>query len=565
MSLGRKGPLGIPGSGGSGPSTTPAPIALTPGATSCTIQWAALDNDVSYEVFKATNPAGPWVSAGTTTSTSFSITGLTQLTQWYGGVIRTMTSERGVVGFTTAESVEPETQAVTQLEIAAYATAFTDFAGNNTIADYAATESSEMWVDRSAWTTGGDPSPNVTAGKLYSTASSGGAECYLLQAFGANKFLSIMLETPVDMTDRGYTVVGISESYAGGLGSVYGIGIHGTKIFRCVNGAVQDLGDFAQASSRYFIEVRLIGTYACITLTQDGSQQGLTYTVAIGASTHFCLFNNDTATTTGISMSKVDFKTTLSAMRTPQVPAHYSILGAAPLHPSSYRIMFPKSYNPSLTYPVVALFHGLGTSDKSWSDLPETDSNYPVVTKTLLDAGYVCVALNPNGSGWGNTATLEACHAGFLAAKAYFNEDGVFAFANSMGGIESLNVLARGGISHVDAIFLTAATANLAANRLVFGEVDGAYPDYAVDSLDHDPFLFVENDLLQRLRESAFHWVVASDDTLVIPATNTVAMHERLLASGGDTAMDTTTGGHSFAFNATWQAAMLAHFAANAP
>jgi pimeloyl-ACP methyl ester carboxylesterase len=525
-----------------------------------------LPQDISYEVFKATNPTGPWTSVGTTTDTEFTLTGLTDLTQWYAGVIRTMVSERGIVGFTTAESVEPETQPVTQLEIATYATAFANFAGNTTVADYAEAESSELWANRSAWSTGGDPSPNVSGGKLYSTASGGGAECYLLQAFGANKFLSVMVETPADISDRGYVVVGVSSSYAGGLGTIYGICLHGSKISRIVDGAIQDLGDYVQPSSKYFIEVRIFTGYICVSLTQDASQQGLTYTFATGTSTHFVLFNNDTATTAGVSMSKVDFKTTVSAMSVPQVPAHYSVIGSDPAANYQYRIMLPKGHNPSLAYPTVVLFHGLGTTGRAWSDLPELDGNYPVVAKTLLDAGYVCIGANAADAGWGNTASVLAYHRAFLAAKQLVNTDGLFVFANSMGGIESLNVLARGAISPVDAIFLTAATANLAANRLVFaGEVDGAYPNYAVDSLDHDPFLFVENDLLQRLRESAFHWVVASDDTLVVPATNTTAMHNRLLASGGTTAMDTTTGGHSFAFNATWQASMLAHFAANAP
>lgn len=565
MTLGVVGPIGSVGSG-SGPSTTPSPIALTPGATSCVIQWAALPQDISYEVFKATNPAGPWTSVGTTTDTEFTLTGLTDLTQWYAGVIRTMVSERGVVGFTTAESVEPETQPVTQLEIATYATAFANFAGNTTVADYAAAESSELWANRSAWSTGGDPSPNVSGGKLYSTASGGGAECYLLQAFGSNKFMSVMLETSASTADRGYVVVGVSESYAGGLGSVYGIGIHGTKISRIVNGAIQDIGDFVQPSSKYFIEVRLFPGYICVSLTQDGIQQGLTYTFATGSSTHFVLFNNDTDTTAGVSMSSVDFKTTVSAMQSPTVPAHYSIIGSDPAASYQYRIMLPKGHNPSQSYPTVVLFHGLGTTGRAWSDLPELDSNYPIVAKTLLDNGYVCVGANAADAGWGNSASVLAYHQAFLAAKSLVNPSVVLAFANSMGGIEALNTLARGGISSTAAIFLTAATANLAANRLVFtGEVDAAYPNYAVDSLDHDPYLFVENDLMQRLRESDFHWVVASDDALVVPATNTLAMSTRIVDSGGNSVVETTTGGHSFTFNATWQAAILAFFADYVP
>lgn len=107
MSIGNRVPIGSVGGGGA--SIIPKPVALTPGSSSCEIQWPAVSGATIYEVFLSTDLGGPWVSQGTTVDLAYTITGLDSETAYYASVTATVVSAAGVVSFVTAESVAPTT------------------------------------------------------------------------------------------------------------------------------------------------------------------------------------------------------------------------------------------------------------------------------------------------------------------------------------------------------------------------------------------------------------------------------------------------------------------------
>jgi len=82
---------------------TPAPIVPSPGSSSADIQWPAVTGAISYEVFQSLSPAGPWVSKGTTTNLTFTVSNLNGETTYWVGVQATVVSPKGSVSFITTQ------------------------------------------------------------------------------------------------------------------------------------------------------------------------------------------------------------------------------------------------------------------------------------------------------------------------------------------------------------------------------------------------------------------------------------------------------------------------------
>ena len=87
LDAGSTGATAIDGLDGSGPCTPPAaPTGLTATATSQTqinLSWTAVPGATSYTILRATTSGGPYTAVGTSTTTSFSNTGLNCNTTYY--------------------------------------------------------------------------------------------------------------------------------------------------------------------------------------------------------------------------------------------------------------------------------------------------------------------------------------------------------------------------------------------------------------------------------------------------------------------------------------------------
>lgn len=89
---------------GGSASITPIPVVPAPGSTTATIQWPAVAGAISYEVFQGPSATGPWTSKGTTSDTTFDLTGLSAETTYWVGVEATVVSAMGIVSFVTTEA-----------------------------------------------------------------------------------------------------------------------------------------------------------------------------------------------------------------------------------------------------------------------------------------------------------------------------------------------------------------------------------------------------------------------------------------------------------------------------
>lgn len=222
-----------------------------------------------------------------------------------------------------------------------------------------------------------------------------------------------------------------------------------------------------------------------------------------------------------------------------------------------FRIALPASYDSRQPCPVVILFHGNGSDESHWI----TNANGVAVDTALLNAGFMTIAAANTGatSTWGSDDGLAAYTAAYRYARDHYNVGAVCFYANSMGGIESLNALARDTIPGVAAWAGTSPTYDLAenhANSLFTATIDAAYGgDFVNNAVGHDPAK-----MDARLFRGIPMWMlIATDDTSVTPAANGQALYAAVSPFVPTTKVE-VTGGHSTGQIATRAADIAAWF-----
>jgi hypothetical protein len=188
------------------------------------------------------------------------------------------------------------------------------------------------------------------------------------------------------------------------------------------------------------------------------------------------------------------------------------------------------------------MFHGNGSDELHWT----TNTNGKAIADAFLAAGFIIIAAANTGgvSTWGADAGLNAYTNAYRYARDHYNLGGIVFYANSMGSIESLNVLARDAIPGVAAWAGTVPTFDLAenhANSLFTAVIDGAYGgDYATNAAGHDPALM---DPLA-FRGIPMWMLVATDDAAVTPGPNGLALYAAIEKTNPRTKIE-VTGNHS--------------------
>ena len=229
-----------------------------------------------------------------------------------------------------------------------------------------------------------------------------------------------------------------------------------------------------------------------------------------------------------------------------------------------FRIALPTTYDSRVPTPAVILFHGNGSDEFTWT----TNANMKAVAEAFLNAGFICLSVtDANTTTWGAQASLDAYAAGYQYLRDHYAVGGVIIYANSMGGIESLLMLAENRIPGVAAWIGTVPTFDLAnnyANALFTSVIKTAYgiasdgSDYAVKTAGHDPALI--NPV--RFRSLPMWALVATDDASVNATANGLALAARLEAVTDFTLVQ-VTGGHSTT-EITTRAPEMVAFAKNA-
>lgn len=114
---------------------------------------------------------------------------------------------------------------------------------------------------------------------------------------------------------------------------------------------------------------------------------------------------------------------------------------------SIIRIYTPINYDGNKMYNAIIGFHGSGSHEANWDGTFGGDANYEKIMKSCIDNGYIFVGCCEyenyvrKTTEWGSKLCCEAYYEAYNHLINNFNIDKVGIWANSMGGIESLNTI----------------------------------------------------------------------------------------------------------------------------
>jgi len=426
--------------------------------------------------------------------------------------------------------------------------------GRSRVATEDADQFTESWADLSAWAGAG---VQVSGGSAFGGAAS--------QSAGIAHSLRIDPSTIGRITFRvNYVVgastgqgvlVGLSKGAAGAAPAAGGAGARGlyfrsdgqataTSIVRVLDNGAQTTDLTGTGSATWWVTVTVDETYITITAYSPTTNTEVHYRWARDDASfpinNLTIMINDSRGTSGSSVSTVGSRRGGIVTTRPKAAARSAHWGTAA--GDGFRIALPANYDSRQPCPAVVLFHGNGSDENHWM----SNANGKAVDSALLDAGFMTIAAANTGavSTWGADAGLAAYTAAYQYARDHYNVGGLCFYANSMGSIESLNVLARDAIPGVSAWAGTAPTYDLAenhANPLFTSTIDTAYGgDFATNAVGHDPAK-----MSPRLFRGIPMWMlIPSDDVAVTPAANGYALFGAVSPFVPTTRVD-VTGGHS--------------------
>lgn len=215
--------------------------------------------------------------------------------------------------------------------------------------------------------------------------------------------------------------------------------------------------------------------------------------------------------------------------------------------PSVYETI---DYRNNKPIPLVIGFHGNGSGNASW-----TNSGYPdrvMVREACIAAGYAFLVVESTATDglytWGNKDAVKAYSEAVSDVMDSYNFGKIGVFANSMGGVESLNFISEKKIP-IACYVGTSLTFNLAqifnngqyTNRITtaYGITEN-YP-YAMACLDKDPALKP----MWCFGSFPCHIIGATDDSAILQQYNGFAFYEKMKQFSPCAKIE-TTGGHAF-------------------
>jgi hypothetical protein len=432
--------------------------------------------------------------------------------------------------------------------------------------DTASTIFTEGWNNLTAWTLYGTPGMQVSGNKLYSVGTGGGnSGATHSYALGVNENLRAVFNITLSSSSSdGGLIVGVSNDVAGAvpqLGGSKSFGLYfreGGAVSIMNNGTLSATPEGLNYSSGdYVVTVTVDQTYISVVAAKlDGTLELSGRRLRAGFSVNnLYIFNSDSRALTGQCVNSVSARKGLQTIS----PRNYGEGNAKTVQwtgdgTQSFRIYLPKTYDSRIPSPLAICFHGNGSSEINWS-MGFGDTNYGKLQKELTDAGYIVLAcsLDSNKYTWGNTASTNAYYQAYKYTRDNYAIGSVVIFANSMGGIESLNALSENKIPCV-AWAGTAPTFNLKNcydNATFTSLIKSAYgiasdgSDYVTKTAGRDPSLMSA----LTFRGIPMWMAGASDDTAVSKSENM----DKLFAKVSSTALEIVkvdvpsgNGGHGF-------------------
>lgn len=426
--------------------------------------------------------------------------------------------------------------------------------------DTAPTLFDEDWTDLTEWIMPGTPGLQVADNKLYSTGTGGaGSGANHAYPIGPTDHLrAVFIVNIPSAPSSGGVTVGVSKDAAGAVPAAGGSGAYGAYLssggLRIMdNGSLTTpIEGSAMTPGEYIVTVTADETYISISAVKaDGSieiaDRKLRSAFPVN---NLYVFNSDTRGLTGVYVGRVAARKGLQTLA-PRIGVEgvtKSIQWTGD-GTQSFRVYLPKNYDSRVPSPVAICFHGNGTDEAQWS----INTNMKSMQKALVDAGYIVLTcgLNSSKTTWGNVASTNAYFQAYKFLKSNYAIGPVVFYANSMGGIESLNVLAENKIP-CNAWIGTVPTYDLLdnyQNPLFTGVIKAAYgisedgSNYAEKTKGRDPAT------LDALAFKCVPMMILAppDDASVSKATNGDVLAQRVEGVALELVnVNVPSGGHSF-------------------
>jgi len=308
----------------------------------------------------------------------------------------------------------------------------------------------EDWTNLSSWST--SAGVQVSNNKLYSTGTEGGASginhAYPLSS--TEKARIVFNFNFSSTTTSGGVIFGVSTDAAGATpsnagGNAFGIYAAANYVKQIVDGSITDLNvPRASKISGNFIGVVTIDlNYISVVLTNvnDTSEEYAMRTLRPTGINNIYIFNSDTQGLNGSYCSKIGARKSFETIypRT-DLEGEAKTIQWTGDGTQSFKIYLPKEYDSRIPTPAIICFHGLGTSEKEWS----TNGNMSSIQKHLTSNGYIVLSCGYNNSTstWGNSLSTNAYYKAYKYLVDNYSISNIGIYANSMGGIESLNAIA---------------------------------------------------------------------------------------------------------------------------
>lgn len=426
--------------------------------------------------------------------------------------------------------------------------------------DTATSVFTEDWANLINWVTPSTAGVQISANKLFSTGTGAGGSG-ANHSYGISEGESLRAVFTVNVPSQsssGGAMIGVSKDAIGvapanGGVNVFAVyfGPSGLAIWDGGSSTVPVEGNTLTAGD-YIATVIVDETYISVSATKvDGSVECCGRKLRSGfVVNNLYVFNSDSRALAGLSIGRGSARKGIQTI-TPRTFGEGIAKGIQWTGDTtqSFRVYLPKNYDSRIPSPVAICFHGNGTDETQWS----INNNMKIMQRALVDAGFIVLTcgLNASKTTWGNIASTNAYYQAYKYVKENYSIGSVVFYANSMGGIESLNALAENKIPCVAWVGTvpTYSLQNNYQNALFTGVVKAAYgiaadgSDYATRTKDRDPALMSP----YTFRCLPMMILAPSDDTSVSKAEN----GDKLANAVKDISLEMVNvnvpnGGHSF-------------------
>lgn len=208
------------------------------------------------------------------------------------------------------------------------------------------------------------------------------------------------------------------------------------------------------------------------------------------------------------------------------------------------RIRYVNSLNTTQPVKLVIYFHGSGTNQLN----PFTDTNSKYVIDKLLSEGYIVASSQAHGNAWGNQASQDDYLALYNYVIANYNINDVVFVGHSMGGITSLNMIAKNTIPAVSRWYGIMPATNLSEAYFTEGfasSIETAYgftggANYAAATAGNDPNLYAGSAYVGK----KYTMTASPGDLTIIKTTNADLFNTKLTGAGISSYIVTASGVH---------------------